>query len=511
MALEIITREKPTTLDESHKLIDELYGLLERSHDQHKQQLDFLKQKLRQLANRIFAAKSDNVSVSLFNEAELIVTLAEEGDKAAAEESPKAGDGKSPAKGTKKPRKIIPDGLPVDRRVYDLAEEEKSRLNLHKIGEEVTRELDYTPGKFRVIEHVTIKYASRVHDDLVMQSQKPASLIPKSVAAPGLLSHILISKYENHLPLYRQEQMFARNGVHLTRDVMANWVIAFGKAIIPLINLLKDEQVASSSLQGDETPYRVLTIDGVNVSKKSYIWVTCRWGPKSIVLYHHARGRGSKYIKEILTDFKGFLQVDAYSGYDWVDSANSGIIRIGCMAHVRRQFTDFLKTMPKQARDGHPASRIVTLMKPLYAIEDKLRENPSLDRMQIRQEQATEHFSKLEEFLASELRSVAASGLYGKALNYASHELPKIKHYLSAAEIEIDNNLCENSIRPFCLGKKNWLFAETEDGGEASANIYSLVMTARANKLHVGNYFRMLIEKLPLCKTAEHYAALLPY
>ena len=139
MALELITREKPST-------IDELYGLLERSHDQHKQQLDFLKQKLRQLANRIFAAKSDNVSVSLFNEAELIVTLAEEGDKAAAEESPKAGDGKSPAKGTKKPRKIIPDGLPVDRRVYDLTEEEKARLNLHKIGEEVTRELDYTPG-----------------------------------------------------------------------------------------------------------------------------------------------------------------------------------------------------------------------------------------------------------------------------------------------------------------------------------------------------------------------------
>jgi transposase len=217
-----------------------------------------------------------------------------------------------------------------------------------------------------------------------MQSQKPASLIPKSVAAPGLLSHILISKYENHLPLYRQEQMFARSGVLLTRDVLVKWFIASGKSIIPLKNLLKDEQVASASLQSDETPYRVLTIDGVNVSKKSYIWVTCKWGPKSIVLYHHARGRGSKYIKEILTDFKGFLQVDAYSGYDWVDSAMSGIVRIGCMAHVRRQFTDFLKTMPKPARDGHPASRIVTLMKPLYAIEDRLRENPSLDRMQIR-------------------------------------------------------------------------------------------------------------------------------
>ncbi len=507
MELNLVTREKPDNLVSSHKVIDELHDLVERSQKQHKVEIDFLREKLRYLANLLYAAKSDNVAVSLFNEAELMAEMAA---NAAAGEAPAGPDPVKPTgKGKPKPRKIIPDGLPVERKEHDLTEAEK--VGLHRIGEEITRELDYTPGKFRVIEHVTFKYGSRADDTVIRQSQRPATLLPKAVVSPALLSHIIISKYENHLPLYRQQQMFSRHGVHLTRDVMANWVIRFGNAVVPLINLLKDEQIASSSLQCDETPYRVLTVDGVKVSKKSYIWVTCRWSGRPIILYQHGPGRGANIAKEILADFRGYLQVDGYSGYNWVENASAGIVRVGCLAHVRRKFTDFLKILPQASRTGHAASHIVRLIKVLYEVEEKLRLDRSLDRRAVRQEQARPQFDLLTAKINDELGRVALGGEYGKALIYAADELPLIRHYLDSAEVEIDNNLCENSLRPFCLGKKNWLFAATNAGAEASANIYSLIMTARANGRNAEAYLADLIEKLPACKTADDYSKLLPF
>ncbi len=509
MELAIKTREKPNTLHQSHELLDELYGKLESAHAQHRAEIAFLKERLRYLANLAFAAKTDHVNISLFNEAELIGELIDNG-QAAEEETKSANPPKDRARGKKKPRNIIPDHLPVERRTYELPESEIEAKGLHKIGEEVTKELDYKPGSFKVIEHVTCKYASRSDDELVIQTQRPTPLIPKSVAGPSLLSHIIISKYEHHLPLYRQEQIFCNSGVNLTRDVMANWVIKFGNAIQPLINLLKEMQLEASFLQCDETPYRVLTIDGVEVSKKSYIIVTCDWRPQPIILYHHARGRGSAYIKDVLNDFKGCLQVDGYGGYNWTEEPETGITRVGCLAHIRRKFTAFLKSLPKPNRSNSPAAGIVKLIGDLYKVEEKLRADPTLDRKTIRKEEASATFEELQKLVASELNAVAMSGLYGQALQYADNELVKVKHYLNDSSIEIDNNLCENAIRPFCLGRKNWLFAQTENGGEASANIFSLLMTAKANKLNVSEYLTEIITKLPACKMVDDYADLLP-
>ncbi len=510
MELALNTREKPDNLPQSHQLLDELYGKLESSHSQHRAEVDFLKEKIKYLARLAFGAKTDHIGVSLFNEAELMAEIAEQAEALVPAEHDQKEEGKGNSKGKKKPRKIIPEGIPVERRVYDLPLAEIEAKGLHKIGEEVTKELDYTPGRFKVIEHVTVKYASRDNDEMVIQTQRPAALIPKSVAAPSLLSHIVISKYEHHLPLYRQEQIYAKDGIYLTRAVMANWIMTLGKAVEPLINLLKDRQLEGSYLQCDETPYRVLTIDGVKVAKKSYFIVTCAWRPDPIILYHHSRGRGSTPIKEILDGFQGYLQVDGYRGYDWTDDPGSGVIRIGCLAHIRRKFTDFLKTIPKKNVPTTTAYKIVGMIRELYKIEEKLRADPSLKRNEVRIEDGKQKFEDLQAIVKAELLSVAASSLYGNALEYADKELKRVKHYLASSDIEIDNNLCENAIRPFCLGKKNWLFAQTEDGGEASANIYSLIMTAKANKLNASQYLTRIIEQLPLCKTVEDYEMLLP-
>ena len=288
--------------------------------------------------------------------------------------------------------------------------------------------------------------------------------------------------------------------------------LAEHRAVLVSVALLARREQDLQSMVGRERPGFLLTVDGVKKAQKSYVWVTCTWGRRPIVVYHNGPGRGSAVVKALLEGFTGYLQVDGYKGYDWVSAPGSGIKRVGCLAHVRRKFVDFLKALKKDERRLHVgALQIRALIRNLYAVEDELRANASLDRAVVRQEKSQPIFESLEALVASEINAVASAGLYGKALAYAAEELPLIKHYLAAAEVEIDNNLCENALRPFCLGKKNWLFAQTKDGGEASANIYSLIMTARANGLNAQDYLRRLIEQLPRCSKVEDYVKLLPH
>lgn len=502
--------ELPEKIDDAHVVIKDLHARLDRTHKSYEQQIALYKEKIRILANKLFAAKSDSVAVSIFNEVELVSELPEE---AAIDQSD--NEKNEPSKGRSKKRKIIPDHLPSERVIHDLPVDRRycntDGSPLHKIGEEITRELDFVPAKFRVIEHVTIKYGCRSCEAAPVQSSRPQQLLPKSVLSTNLLSHIIYSKYEMHLPLFRQQQDYAKHGVHLTRDVMARSIIQVGRACQPLINLMFEDIKAGKSIQCDETPYRVLTVDGVEVSQKSYLWVTARWGPeKRAIVFHHARTRSGSVAKELLGDYEGYLQVDGYPGYDWVNK-HPKIRRVGCLAHIRRKFTDFLKSLPKKAQAIHTANRIVGLIRELYKIEEEARENPHLDLKSMRDQKSRPIFNDLENIIASEAVSVSLVGAYGTALTYASKELPRVSRYLDAPEVQIDNNLVENALRPFCLGKKNWLFAQTEDGGEASAALYSLIVTAKANGQDAQAYLKRVIDQLPACKTVADYEALLPY
>lgn len=340
----------PDCLDDAHKVIKDLYVRLDRTHKSYEQQIDLYKEKIRLLANKLFAAKADSVAVSLFNEVEPLSELSEE-DELHTEDD----DKRSRSKGKSKPRKIIPDHLPSERVIHELPADanfcKADGKPLHKIGEEMTRELDFVPAKFRVIEHVTIKYGCRSCEAAPVQSSRPQQLLPKSVLSPNLLAHVIYSKYQMHLPLFRQQQDYAKHGVHLTRDVMARAVIQVGRACLPLLNLMFEDIKAGKAIQCDETPYRVLTVEGVELSKKSYLWVTARWGPeKKVIVFHHARSRSASVAKDLLGDYEGYLQVDGYPGYDWVHS-HAKIRRVGCLAHIRRKFTDFLKSLPAKASE----------------------------------------------------------------------------------------------------------------------------------------------------------------
>jgi len=339
----------------------------------------------------------------------------------------------------------------------------------------------------------------------------PPSLIPQSYASPSLLAQIASAKYCDHLPLYRQEKIYARLGVHLTRQVMADWMIKLGEGVKPLIGLMHERILESSVVSADETPIRILTKDGVRTSHQGYMWQLSRWGPKPLVIFEFDMSRKKEVAERLLGTYTGFVQIDGYGGYDILFGEKSPRIRFGCMAHVARKFKDVIATSPHDQRATHPAMKIVKMIRALYAVEDICRPFEAEARLTYRRDQnVVQQLDALVQLVGDEMQAVAPSSPYFAALRYAAEELPHIRHYAHHGEIELDNNLAENAIRPFALGRRNWLFMCTHDGAQASANIYSLLITAKANGIEPVSYLTRIIERLPHCKAIEDYEALLP-
>ena len=241
------------------------------------------------------------------------------------------------------------------------------------------------------------------------------------------------------------------------------------------------------------------------------MWQVSRWGPKPLVVFEFDMSRKKEVAEKLLGTYSGFVQIDAYAGYDLLFGETSPRTRVGCMAHVYRKFRDFLATLTKEQRAGHPTRRIMQMIEALYAIEKICRPFAPEARLAYRLEQGAEKiFDDLAQLVADERHAVANSSPYYSALRYADDELPHIRHCLKHGAIELDNNLAENSFRPFALGRKNWMFMCTEDGAEASANIYSLLITAKANGVEPVSYLTRVIERLTCCKTVEDFEALLP-
>jgi transposase len=264
-------------------------------------------------------------------------------------------------------------------------------------------------------------------------------------------------------------------------------------------------------VNADETRVKVLTKDGVRTSHQAYMWQLSRWGPKPLVIFEFDMSRKKDVARKLLGSYEGYVQIDGYGGYDVLFDDLSPRTRVGCMAHVVRKFKDLLLALPKDQRPTHSAVRIVRMIKELYDIEDVCRTFTAEARRGYRLEKGAEDkLGSLLEFVESEKQAVATSSPYYAALRYAAEELPHIRHYLKDGAIEIDNNLAENAIRPFAVGRRNWLFMCTEEGAQASANIYSLLITAKSNGLEPVTYLTKVIEGLPYCNTIENFEALLP-
>ena len=484
------------------------------------QQNDHLQEMVRLLQNEIFGRKSEVRPVINSNQLQLF-TPPEESEPVEPDESIEI---KGHAR-KKRGRKPLPADLPRVEVIHDIPEAEKRcacGAQLSRIGEDTSEKLDYIPAKIRVLRHIRPKYACKqcegVEDDgpTVKIAPVPVQLIPKSMATEGLLAHIAISKFADALPLYRQQKIFSRLDVELSRATMANWMIQAAGCCQPVVELMQREIRSGPMINIDESPFQVLKEPGRSNTSKSYMWVFCG-GPLNapVVLYRYHPTRSGKVVQDILEDYLGYVQSDGYSGYDHL-SRDPDIIHMGCLTHARRKFVEVNKGR-KKARGKKKGSRgladeALDHIGELYRIEKYAREKElAFDQIRdLRQEKAKPILDQFKTWLDTHHSQVPPKSLLGKAIQYALNQWDRLVVYIEAGFLKPDNNVAENAIRPFVLGRKNWLFAGAPKGAEASATFFSLIETARANGLEPYSYLRYLFEKLPFAETESDYLKLLP-
>jgi transposase len=481
------------------------------------QRIAILEEKLRLALHKRFAASSEKASPDqpdLFNEAEAISAQAvtEEATTTVPEH-----------KRRKRGRKPLPDHIPRTRIEHDIPEHEKicaCGCRKSRIGEAVSEQLDIVPAKIQVLQHVRFKYACMscegVEDDgpAVTIAPLPPQPIPKSNASPGLLAHIVTAKFQDGLPLYRQETMFARIGVELPRSTMANWMIRVGDLIRPLINLMQEVLQGFDVLQMDETTLQVLKEKGRAATSKSYMWVA-RGGPPSsqVILFTYDPSRSSAVPLALLADYEGYLQTDGYDGYTAV-AKRKGIIHVGCLAHARRKFDEAIKAQAKHKTGrGGLAKQGFEMIQRIYRVEREAveREFGPDERKRLRDEKAKPLWEEMRQWLERSHGQAPPGTLTGKALGYLNTQWPRLIRYLDDGRLEADNNRTENAIRPFVMGRKAWLFCDTPAGADASARLYSLIETAKANRVEPYAYLRHVFTELPKATTLAEIEALLPW
>ena len=336
----------------------------------------------------------------------------------------------------------------------------------------------------------------------------PKAIIDKGIATAGLLAYVVSSKFCDGLPLYRQEKQFARIGVDLSRRTMADWMIGTAEACAPLMELLESRLRSGPLLQLDETTVQVLQEEGRKDTTTSYMWVA-RGGPpgSSVILYHYAPSRSAVEAERLLGDYRGPVQTDGYEVYDKV-CARAGVEHVGCWAHARRLFADAKKVSAKAGS----ADEALSLIARLYAVEgDRATTPDDAQFVAHRRSKVEPILAKLRAWLEGKNDQVPPSSALGKAVGYALVQWPKLIRYLDHAALTPDTNACEQAIRPFVVGRKNWLFCGSPRGAQASSTLYSIIETAKANGLEPYWYLRKLLDGLPTAASPEDLLRLAPF
>ncbi|MCP4832786.1 MAG: IS66 family transposase, partial [Gammaproteobacteria bacterium] len=450
-----------------------------------------LEEYIRHMVRQRFGSSSEKVSadqLNLFDEAELLSD-----DNASAE----AESTHIPAHKRKKKRASIPAELPRTEIIHDLCDAEKvcphDGTVLRHFGNETSEQLDYIPAKMTVLQHVRRKYTCPCCNNYMVTANKPAQPIEKSIASPGLLAQIAAHKYCDALPLYRQAEMFKRFGVDLNRTSLANWMIKCGALVQPLINLMYERAREDSLLYMDETVLQVLKENGRSAQQQSRMWVmTNNEASTRIILFHYSPTRKTCEAEWMLGDFNGALMTDGYAVYDAVCKEKQ-LDNLGCWAHARRYF--------KEARDAQgkeksgKANTALSFIQKLYRIEKRSKNSSIDEKYHIRQTQAVPLLKQLRQWLDKIIERPINSAKLKKAVTYLHNQWPKLIRYTEKGSWPMDNNAAENAIRPMVVGRKNWLFAATEKGAKASANLYSLVETAKANNVEPSFYLKQVFTK----------------
>ena len=460
-----------------------------------------LRQKLDYVIRQLYGSKSEKLDtdqLDLFGDLDSLGKdeASDASDDEAAEAlMPAARNSRRKSGKERKPR--LPENLPVEEVVLEPEPVKACPEAWRRIGEEVSEELDYEPGRFLCRRTVRPKYV-RVADNEAgpIVAALPEKLLERGMLAPGLLAHIVISKYADHLPLYRQEQIYLqRHEVGLSRQTMANGVALVAEWLKPVVEAIRAEQFDGDYVQFDETPVDYLA-PGTGKTGQGYLWTCHRPGGDTVYDWHP--GRGHQCLENIVPgDFRGTIQCDAYGAYPTFARKREGIELAGCWAHARRKFHEALMQGEAKVR----AAWILRQIGHLYDIERELRESRAGPRLReaVRQCRSRPLLDRLHRtFLRLQQSRVhLPKSLLGKALAYALGQWPLLKVFVGNGRVEIDNNLCENAIRPTAVGKKNWLFIGAKDVGWRSAVIYSVITSCRNRGIDPHEYIRDVLTRLP--------------
>lgn len=396
-------------------------------------------------------------------------------------------------------RQALPDHLPRIEHRHEPASCTCGQcgLALIKIGEDVSEQLDVEPATFFVHRHIRPQYACRTCET-VSAAPIPAAVIDGGLAAPGLLSWVVIGKYADHLPLYRIEQIAARSGVTLSRSTLAEWVGRVGVALTPLSQRLAELLKAAPVLHADETPVAQLD-PGAGKTRRAYLWAyrsnALEAGPP-IIVFDYQCSRAGAHAQTFLEGWQGHLMVDDYAGYKAL--FRTGVMELGCWAHARRKFFDL------HAANGSPvAAEALRRIGELYAVEQQGRELDAEARAALRRTQSIPKLQTLFDWLWQTRRQTAEGSGLARALDYSLKRQVALMRYAQSGHWPIDNNPVENAIRPIAIGKKNWLFAGSERAGKRAAAIQSLLGTARLNGLDPAAWLKVTLEKLPVWQNSR--------
>ena len=409
-------------------------------------------------------------------------------------------------KSKKRKQDEIYGNLPVEEIVYDIPTEEKicekcgTEMSFMKYA--VRTELKFTLAKLTAVKHKRAVYVCKNCEQKGTESnfktaKAAPSLIEKSLASPSLLSHIMIQKFCNAMPLYRQEQDFERLGVHLSRQTMANWMIKGANLLKPLYENLQKQLLANKFIHADETTLEVLHEKDRAPTAKSYMWVyrTGRHRDSQIILYKYEVGRSGDFAKKFLQGFCGYLHCDGWSGYDKVENAE----RCGCWAHLRRYFKNALDVQENKTDYSTIAGQAFLRIEKIFALEktkEKAKKYSIAEIAEIREKKSAKEVKEFYEFCELHQGIVLPKSLTGKAINYALSQKQTLLTFLKDPRIELTNNLAEQAVKPFVIGRKNWLFFNTPNGAQASAVIYSIIETVKANGLNPQETLQRILEDI---------------
>lgn len=478
----------------------ELEQSLNKTIESLREENRLLRQKLDYVIRQLYGSKSEKGGIDhpdLFGDLDNVgkneASAAEDQAAEALKEPTKSSRPKSGKE--RKPR--LPDNLPVEEIIIQPEVVKACPEAWRQMGEEVSEELDYRPGRFirrRIVRPKYVRVADSESAPIV--APLPEKLIERGLLAPGLLAHIVIGKYADHLPLYRQEQIFQqRHGVSLSRQTMANGVELVADWLRPIVAAMSEEQFADGYVQIDETPIKYLA-PGRGKTGQGYLWACHRPGGDTI--YHWHASRGHECLNAIVPhDFSGTIQCDAYGAYRTYRNKNENIDLVGCWAHARRKFHEAFVQGESKIRTAW----ILRQISHLYEIERELRNSRAGPRLRAayRTSRSRPILRRLHQTftqLQTRRRHLPES-LMGKALAYALGQWPMLEKYAEGGHLEIDNNLCENAIRPTAVGKKNWLFIGAETAGWRSAVIYSVITSCRSRRIDPYEYLRDVLQRLP--------------